>query len=124
MTSASKSLRKSTGSKTALPSARLKRPAKAEPKSRSGTARTEVAQKPARTKKIKLVRDSFTMPEDEYALIAKLKERCLAGGIAAKKSEILRVAVTKLAQASDALVRRAVQQLPVVKTGRPAKNQK
>jgi hypothetical protein len=74
-----------------------------------------------RTKKLKLVRDSFTMPEDEYALIVELKKRCLAAGIAAKKSEILRAAVVRLAQASDPLIIRAVRRLPAVKTGRPAK---
>jgi hypothetical protein len=81
----------------------------------------QAASKADKSKKRKLVRDSFTMPEDEYQLIAELKRRCLGEGLAVKKSEILRAAVVRLAQSSDAFVVRTVRQLPAVKTGRPAK---
>ena len=50
--------------------------------------------KPAKAEKAKLVRDSFTMPDVEYALIATLKKRCLDAGISAKRSEILRASVS------------------------------
>jgi len=80
--------------------------------------------KPAKAKKVKLVRDSFTMPEPEYAVIALLKKRCLNAGVAAKKSEILRAAVAGLAQLSDASVVSAIRRLEVIKTGRPAKGAK
>ena len=80
--------------------------------------------KPAKVKKAKLVRDSFTMPEGEYAQIAALKARCLKAGVAAKKSEILRAAVASLAKLSDAAVLAAVRRLDVIKTGRPAKGAK
>lgn len=80
--------------------------------------------KPAKVKKAKLVRDSFTMPDVEYALIATLKKRCLNIGLAAKKSEILRAAVASLAELSDASVVAAVRRLEVIKTGRPSKNAK
>ena len=80
--------------------------------------------KPAKVKKAKLVRDSFTMPEPEYALIATLKKRCLDAGVSAKKSEILRAAVASLAKSSDASVVAAVRRLEVIKTGRPAKGSK
>jgi hypothetical protein len=82
------------------------------------------ARKPAKAKKAKLVRDSFTMPELEYALIAALKKRCLDAGVSAKKSEILRAAVANLAKLSDASVVAAVRRLEVIKTGRPAKGSK
>ena len=55
-------------------------------------AKLNKAGKPAKAKKAKLVRDSFTMPDGEYALIAALKKRCLDAGVPAKKSEILRAA--------------------------------
>jgi len=84
-------------------------------------AKTAKAGKPVKTKKPKLVRDSFTMPEGEYALIAALKKRCLAAGMPAKKSEILRAAVANLAKLSDASVVTALRRLDVIKTGRPAK---
>lgn len=82
------------------------------------------ADKPAKAKKVKLVRDSFTMPEDEYAVIALLKKRCLNAGVSAKKSEILRAAVAGLARLSDASVTASIRRLPVIKTGRPAKGSK
>lgn len=77
--------------------------------------------KPIKQKKAKLVRDSFTMPESEYAAIAALKKRCLDLGVAAKKSEILRAAVASLAQLNDADAVAAIQSLAAIKTGRPAK---
>lgn len=80
--------------------------------------------KPVKAKKVKLVRDSFTMPETEYAVIALLKKRCLAAGVSAKKSEILRAAVAGLAKLSDASVIAALGRLEVIKTGRPAKGSK
>lgn len=80
--------------------------------------------KPAKAKKDKLVRDSFTMPESEYAAIATLKKRCLNLGVAAKKSEILRAAISGLAKLSDGDVTAAIQSLEAIKTGRPAKGAK
>lgn len=82
------------------------------------------AGKPAKAKKSKLVRDSFTMPELEYAQIKALKKRCLDAGISAKKSEILRAAVANLAKLSDTSLLAAVRRLEVIKTGRPAKGSK
>ena len=80
--------------------------------------------KPIKAKKVKLVRDSFTMPEDEYAMIALLKKRCLDAGVSAKKSEILRAAVAGFAKQGDASVTASIRRLPVIKTGRPAKGSK
>jgi hypothetical protein len=87
-------------------------------------AKAKKAGKPAKVKKPKLVRDSFTMPDGEYALIAALKKRCLDAGVSVKKSEILRAAVANLAKLSDASVLAAVRRLEVIKTGRPAKGSK
>lgn len=79
---------------------------------------------PAKAKKArkpKLVRDSFTLPEADYALFAELKTRCLAQGVAVKKSELLRLGLVLLAElAPQALAERA-QSLEKIKTGRPAK---
>lgn len=87
-------------------------------------AKRAKAGKPVKAKKPKLVRDSFTMPESEYALIAALKKRCLVAGVSAKKSEILRAAVANLAKLSDVSVVSALRRLDVIKTGRPAKGSK
>lgn len=80
--------------------------------------------KSAKTKKPRLVRDSFTMPETEYAAIAALKKRCLNLGLAAKKSEVLRAAIALLAKQTDVDVAAAIQNLTAIKTGRPAKTNK
>src|ERR1017187_8413757 len=70
-------------------------------------------------KKDKVIRDSFTMPESEYKLIATIKKRCLAKGLAAKKSEILRAAIVAFAGLSDDYIMAALVALEVIKTGRP-----
>jgi pyruvate/2-oxoglutarate dehydrogenase complex dihydrolipoamide acyltransferase (E2) component len=81
----------------------------------------KAAVKPVKVKKPKLVRDSFTMPEGEYELIAALKKRCLNAGVPVKKSEILRAAVANLAKLSDTSLLGSIRRLPVIKTARPAK---
>ena len=83
------------------------------------TAKKAAAAKPGKLKKPKLVRDSFTMPENEYAVIAALKKRCLGAGVPAKKSEILRAAIANLAKLSDSGLLAAIKRLEVIKTGRP-----
>lgn len=80
--------------------------------------------KSGKFKPAKLVRDSYTMPHSEHALIDALKKRCLNLGMAAKKSEVLRAALAVLARLSDAEVAAAIKGLAVIKTGRPAKNAK
>lgn len=80
--------------------------------------------KNAKPKKAKLVRDSFTMPELEYGLIAAVKKRCIAKGVAVKKSEVLRAAIISFAAQSDAAVSAALEALEIIKTGRPPKGQK
>jgi len=89
--------------------------AAAKPASRKPAAPAAEA-KPA---KIKLVRDSFTMPSDEYAALGQLKQRALAGAHPVKKSELLRAGVKLLASLSDAALLRALKNVPAIKTGRP-----
>ena len=72
-------------------------------------------------KKPKLVRDSFTIPESDYALFASLKQRALTAGIEVKKSEILRAAVVTLAKLDDAELAKAFGLVERIKTGRPKK---
>ena len=64
--------------------------------------------------KIKLVRDSFTMPKDEYAQIDALKLRAAAQARVVKKSEILRAGIAALAGLSDAALLAALAQCPAV----------
>lgn len=72
-------------------------------------------------KKPKLVRDSFTFPESDYALIAELKQRALAAGCEAKKSEVLRAALVVLSGLSEQNLVSAINGIDKLKPGRPAK---
>lgn len=56
----------------------------------------------AKPKKPKLVRDSFTIPKTEYAVLEELKVRAARLGHPAKKSEVLRAGVQALAAMADA----------------------
>jgi hypothetical protein len=67
----------------------------------------------------KVIRDSFTMPLPDYALIGALKQRCIGLGIAMKKSELLRAGLTALDQLPDQGLLEVVTAVENVKTGRP-----
>jgi hypothetical protein len=75
--------------------------------------------KPAKVKKPKMVRDSFTMPKDEYLVIDTLKVRGGKLGQAVKKSELLRAGIKALAAMSDIQFKAALSNVPTIKTGRP-----
>jgi len=78
------------------------------------------AEKPAKAKKPKLVRDSFTIPKAEYVVLEALKQR--ASGLArpVKKSELLRAGIKALATMPDPAFLTALNNVPAIKTGRPA----
>jgi hypothetical protein len=74
-----------------------------------------------KAKKPRLVRDSFTMPEEEYAALGEMKKTCLKAGVAVKKSELLRVAVSLLRKMDMPELQQALDALTPVKAGRPKK---
>ncbi len=78
--------------------------------------------KPAKVKKPKLVRDSFTIPKNEYSVLDDLKQRAGRLSSPAKKSELLRAGVKALAAMPDAAFLSALRVVPVVKTGRPSRS--
>ena len=75
----------------------------------------------AKVEKIRMVRDSFTMPKDEYAQLTLLKARLTSMGQPAKKSELLRAGIKLLAAMSDNTLKTTLAKIPVIKTGRPNK---
>ncbi|MEY3639327.1 MAG: hypothetical protein RIR68_2460 [Pseudomonadota bacterium] len=83
------------------------------------TAKPVTTAKPVKAKKPKLVRDSFTIPKDEYVVIESLKIRAGKLGQAVKKSELLRAGVKALAAMSDIQFKAALSNVPTIKTGRP-----
>ncbi len=83
-----------------------------------------VAAKPAKVtkaKKVKLVRDSYAMPDNEYVQIAALKKRLATLGNEVKKSELLRGGIAALAALNDAELKAVMGRIERIKTGRPAK---
>jgi hypothetical protein len=127
-------------------------PAKALPKKPTATKRKVTAPKPPDTKpvavkvatpkadkkskktknpkkevskaavKVKVVRDSFTMPKTDYEKIATLKQACLKAGFHVKKSELLRAGLQALSDLSAAQLKLAIGKLAEIKTGRPKKS--
>ncbi|MFN3436950.1 MAG: hypothetical protein ACK41V_04605 [Acidovorax sp.] len=82
-------------------------------------AAAPVVAKDVKVKKPKLVRDSFTIPKDEYAVIEALKQRASTLAHPVKKSELLRAGLKLLATLPDSGLRTALQAVPSIKTGRP-----
>lgn len=82
------------------------------------------AAKPVKVKKPRLVRDSYAMPESEYALIGEIKKRLLDLGDGAKKSEVLRGGIALLAALNDAELKAVMARVVRIKTGRPVKDDK
>ena len=76
------------------------------------------AAKPTKLRQ-KPVRDSFTMPEADFALIAALKARLLSAERETKKSELLRAGLHALAALDTAALLAALGALAPVKVGRP-----
>jgi hypothetical protein len=72
-----------------------------------------------KVRKAKLVRDSFTMPEQEYAVLGQVKKACLKAGFEIKKSELLRIGVALISQLDMATLQNVLASLPQLKTGRP-----
>jgi len=67
-----------------------------------------------------VIRDSFTMPANDYARIGTLKKRCLTLGLAVKKSEMLRAGLHALERISDENLIVIVGAVEQIKTGRPS----
>lgn len=76
--------------------------------------------KPAKAK-LKLVRDSFTMPQADFELIDMLKQRALDFRHSVKKSELLRAGLQVLAALPHAQLQAALERITPLKPGRPKK---
>lgn len=67
----------------------------------------------------KIVRDGFSMPEEDYRLIDEIKASCLNCGVIVTKSGILRAALRALNKLSAEEQAELLQSLVPIKTGRP-----
>ncbi|MDV3351307.1 hypothetical protein QGP82_21565 [Leptothoe sp. LEGE 181152] len=78
---------------------------------------------PKKTKlpKPKVIRDSFSLPKDDYGLIKVLQKRYLGLTQSINKSEVIRVGLHALVKMPDTELIKAISTLKKVKTGRPKK---
>ena len=90
-------------------------------KTPSASVAKDLIEKPIKAKKIKLVRDSFTIPKPEYLILDNLKLRAADLKHPVKKSELLRAGIKALAAMTDAQLLLALKAVPMLKTGRPSK---
>ena len=91
------------------------------PKTISKPAVKALIEKPLKTKKVKLVRDSFTIPKPEYLILDNLKLRAADLKHPVKKGELLRAGIKALAAMTDSNLLTALKAVPALKTGRPSK---
>lgn len=80
------------------------------------------SKKPVKIPKIKVIRDSFTMPQNEYEEIGRIKDAFKKAGMPVKKSEILRAGLKALVKLTVAQQKTALARLEKIKTGRPNKH--
>ena len=69
----------------------------------------------------KLVRDTFSMPQTDYQLIAEILERIPAMAARSTKSEIVRAGLKVLHDMDDDHLSQVLTQVRRLKTGRPVK---
>lgn len=116
------SAKKTAATKTVAPAAApAKKPVAKAPTSQPAPV-APAPVKAEKPKKLKLVRDSLSIPKDEYEVIAVLKLRAGKLGHAAKKTEIIRAGIKAIAALSDQALLKALKSVPSIKTGRPAKH--
>ena len=99
----------------------LKAPAKPLGSAAKAAPTKAAPAKAAKEKKVKVVRDSFTLPKTELLQIADMKKRAMALGVEVKKSELIRAGLQALSSMADASFKKALGNVPTIKTGRPAK---
>lgn len=68
----------------------------------------------------KVVRDGFSMPASEYAIMFEIQSRLLKVGVPATKSGILRAALQALNHLSNDDIVQLLTDLEPIKTGRPS----
>ena len=105
--------------KNVAPAAKKTKAAKPAAAPRAPAAEAAKADK---APKLKLVRDSFTMPRSDIALIDTLKSRAVNFKRPAKKSELLRAGLHALAAMGDQQLKGALDALEPLRPGRPKKN--
>jgi hypothetical protein len=103
-----------TAAKKSAKSSGKKANAKSTTKAAAGKKKLDV-------KHAKLVRDSFTIPEDELQLLMDAKKKCLKAGVNIKKSELIRIGISLVYGLGLSRLKKEKRALQPIKTGRPRK---
>jgi len=77
--------------------------------------------KATKSVKTKLVRDSFAIPEKEYAALVAVKKACLKAGLEIKKTELIRIGIALVNNLTTAKIKTAQAKLTQISAGRPKK---
>jgi hypothetical protein len=77
--------------------------------------------KATKTVKTKLVRDSFAIPEKEYAALVAVKKACLKASLEIKKTELIRIGIALVNTLTTAKIKTAQAKLTQISAGRPKK---
>ncbi len=121
-TPATSTVPKTTTKKKSNPKADKKLKASTKALALKEKALAKTANKQAKkVPKIKVVRDSFTMPKNEHMEISKIKDASKKAGLAVKKSEVLRAGLKALSALDMEQTKAILAGLDKVRTGRPKK---
>ncbi len=74
---------------------------------------------PAVPARAKVVRDTFSFPQDDYQLIKAIQDRLIGAGVVATKSEVLRLGLRTLEQLETRALTDGFGQIKKLKPGRP-----
>jgi hypothetical protein len=94
---------------------------KTSKKASSKSTKSTKANKATKTVKTKLVRDSFAIPEKEYAALVAIKKTCLKAGLEIKKTELIRIGIALVNNLTTAKIKTAQAKLTQISAGRPKK---
>ncbi len=113
--------RKTVVSKTVKTTPAVAKPTPGDTKASDLPVEYQIApiEKKKKNDKKKVIRDSFSFPEQDHHKIAELKKICLAAGVHVKKGEILRAGLNLLTNLKLNELIQAVEKVERVRTGRP-----
>jgi hypothetical protein len=97
---------------------KLDRFARADAVMKAGAGKSEAVPEPIQHQRV--IRDSFSLPANDYALLSTLRERGLKAAVHVTKSELIRTGLRVLLEMKDSDFISAIQKLEKVKTGRPS----
>jgi hypothetical protein len=78
----------------------------------------------AKEKKLKMVRDSISIPKTKFLVLGEMKTRAGKIGVEVKKTELIRAGIKVLTAFTDTAFVAAIRAVPNIKTGRPTKQAK